>query len=285
MIAGGGRYLACAYVTVHVLRHVGCALPVELWHLDKEIEPGMRRLLRPLGVRCINADSVARRWPFRFVEGHWWKGWQLKPYAIAHSAFREALFLDADCYPSRDPSFLFDWRPYRELGAVFWPDLASSGGLFRAGAWETFGVSPADCMPFESGQLLVDKSQCWRELNLALYYNAQADFTYRHLWGDKDTFLMAWRRLGRPYAMPWPSSGWDTHTILQYDHRGDVLFLHRCRDKWRLDSGSFDSSPQHFAANHYNPRLPHEEFCFQAIQELRAHWPPARRHRTGEPTP
>ncbi len=275
VIAGGGRYFPSAYVAVRVLRHVGCTLPIQLWHLSGEVDSAMRRLLRPLRVRCVNADAVARRHPFRFCEGHWWKGWQLKPYAIAHSSFREVLFLDADCYPARDPTFLFDWDGYRRCGAIFWPDLPSSGGLFNPDLFAVFGVPAADCSPFESGQWLVDKGRCWRELNLALHYNAQADYTYRLLWGDKDTFLLAWRRLGRDYAMTWPTSGWDTHTILQHDDRGEPLFLHRCRDKWRLDGAAFASSPQHFAANRYNPRLPHEDFCFRCLDDLRTLWGPA----------
>lgn len=269
VIAGGGRYFPAAYVTVRVLRHVGCALPIELWHLAGEVNAAMRRSLRPFGVRCVNADMVARRHPFRFCEGHWWKGWQLKPYAIVHSSFREVLFLDADCYPARDPTFLFDWPGYRERGSVFWPDIEASRGLFSPEVWALFGVAPQECMPFESGQLLVDKRRCWRELSLALHYNAHADFMYRILWGDKDTFLIAWRRLGREYGMMWPSSGWDTHTILQYDDHGEPLFLHRCRDKWRLELDTFASSPQHFAANEYNPRLAHEDFCFGCLEELR----------------
>lgn len=282
VIAGGGAYFASAYVVLRVLRHVGCTLPVELWHLDGEIDAAMRRLLRPLGVRCINADAVTRRHPFRFLDGHWWKGWQLKPYAVVHSAFREVLFLDADCYPARDPTFLFDWPRFREWGSIFWPDVESSRGLFTPELWALFGVPPETRMPFESGQLLVNKALCWRELNLALHYNAQADFTYRILWGDKDTFLVAWRRLGRDYGMLWPSSGWDTHTILQYDDRGEPLFLHRCRDKWRVAPADFRSSRQLAHLNQYNCRLPHEDFCFQVLAELAQVWSPARTSHKGD---
>ena len=274
VIAGGGRYLTSAYVTARVLRHVGCTLPIQLWHLTGEVDAAMRRLLRPLGVRCVNADAVARRRPFRFVEGHWWKGWQLKPFAIVHSSFREVLYLDADCYPVRDPAFLFDWKGYRERGSIFWPDLPGSHGLFPANLWAIFGVPLQVDHPFESGQLVVDKARCWRELSLALHYNAQADYTYRLVWGDKDTFLLAWRRMGRAYGTTGHDSAWDTHTIVQHDDLGQPLFLHRCRDKWRLDSTEFTSSPQFFTANHHNPRLAHEDFCFRVMEELAMTWRP-----------
>lgn len=272
VIAGGGRYFPAAYVSVRVLRHVGCELPIEVWHLAGEMDASMRHLLQPLGVRCVDADAVARRHPFRFAEGYWWKGWQLKPFSIVHSSFREVLFLDADCYPVRDPAFLFDWSGYRAHGSIFWPDLPSSSCVFPANLWPVFGAAPVECRPFESGQLAVDKARCWRELHLTLHYNAQADYMYRLLWGDKDTFLLAWRRLGRAYAMMEADSVWDTHTIVQHDDGGSPLFLHRCRDKWRLAPADFLSTYQCFTDNYHNPRLAHEDFCFQVLEELAAAW-------------
>ena len=271
VIVGGGRYLPCTYVTVRLLRHVGCALPVEVWHLDGEMDEDARSLLAGLGATCVNADALVRDRPFRFVEGHWWKGWQLKPYAIVHSRFEEVLYLDADCYPVRDPAFLFRVREYRNKGAVFWPDLASSWNLLGAGVWKVFGVParvPPRTPPLESGQILVSKKACWRELQLALWYNAHAPYVYRHVWGDKDTFTLAWQMLDRPFAMLHPRAGWDVHTILQYDQRGRVLFQHRCRDKFRLNGTRFPSNPQLPGANVFNPNLAHEKECFHFLQEF-----------------
>src|SRR5262249_53761786 len=145
----------------------------------------------------------------------------------------------------RDPEFIFDWPGYRETGAVFWPDLP--GWSYPPDWWSVLGATPGQPGALESGQLVIDKGRCWRALSLALHYNAQADYTYRYLWGDKDTFLLAWRRLGREFGVMWPTAGWDTHTILQKDDRGAVLFQHRCRDKWRLPGDRFDSNAQHFS--------------------------------------
>jgi hypothetical protein len=268
VIAGGANYFASAYVTVRVLRHVGCRLPIQLWHFSGELTGAMRDALRPYGVECVDADRVAAEHPFRFLHGHWWKGWQLKPYAVAHSPFREVLFLDADCYPTRDPGFLFDWAPYRERGATFWPDLRTSEYLLKPERWTVFGTRPG-WVALESGQLLINKKACWRELQLALWYNAHADFVYHIVWGDKDTFNVAWRRLGTHYSMAQPVCDWDTHTILQYGPDGTVLFQHRCQDKFRLAGGRFASTYQRGGANLYNPRLAHEDLCFQFLDELR----------------
>lgn len=275
VLVGGGRYFPCAYVTLRVLRHLGCRLPVELWHFRGEMDDGARSLLADLGAVAVDAEEKARSRPFRFLHGHWWKGWQLKPYAVAHSRFAEVLYLDADCYPVRDPEFLFADRGYRRRGAVFWPDIVESWFMLGPAAEKVFGVGlPGP--PLESGQLLIDKRRCWRELRLALWCNEQAEFYYRHLWGDKDTFKVAWALAGRPYAMLHSRAGWQTHTILQYDRQGEVLFQHRCRDKFRLRREDFASSPQDHAENIRVPALAHEDFCFAALEDLRRAWrPPA----------
>jgi hypothetical protein len=272
IIVGGGKYAASAYVAVRVLRRVGCELPVQLWHLTGEMDDEMRRLLLDERAETVDADEVCRHWPFRFLEGHWWKGWQLKSYAITHCPFREVLLLDADCYPARDPTFLFECPQYRACGAVFWPDLAASAASLTPAMVRVFGIDPEGITPVESGQLVVDKGRSWPELALALHYNAQADFTYRIIHGDKDTFPLAWRRRGRPYAMLWPKADWDLHTVLQYDAEGRVLFQHRVRDKFKLAPTPFLSSHQPFASNRRHPRLAHEDFCFGVLDELRSKW-------------
>ncbi len=275
VVVGGGKYFVSAYVTIRVLRQLGCQLPIELWHLEGEIDESMRQVIEPLGVRCIDADAFVRNERFRFIPGHWWRGWQLKAVALRNCSFREVLLLDADSYPVRNPEFLFEWKKYREWGAVFWPDLALNSSISPAHAWEIFGVSPIEELPTESGQILVNKELCWRELNLALHYNAHADFVYHILYGDKDTFPVAWQRLGRRYARMWPKSTFVSMGIHQFDDRGELLFIHRVHDKFRLPDTRFISTPQQSTHNKFHPDFPLEEFCFQAVKDLGDSYPSA----------
>lgn len=276
VVIGGGKYFASAYVTIRVLRHVHCRLPVQLWHLDGEVSAEQRRLLAPYCVECVDADRLRGTHPYRFLDGHWWKGWQLKPYAMMHCPFEEVLLLDADCYPVRDPEPIFDWDGYRRHGAVFWPDIESSLVLVREDDVRAFGVAAFDDRPTESGQLLVNKRQCWRELNLALHYNARADYTYNLLWGDKDTYPIAWRRMGTPYARMHPDSRGTPHGILHYDQFGDVLFQHRCTAKFTLDETRFDSTPGQLKGE-ARCEFGLEGFCGSALTELRKALSDARR--------
>src|SRR6266704_5059621 len=129
--AGGDKYFACAMVVVGVLRQLGCQLPVEMWYLGPaELDPQMRRLAEDRGVQCIDAWEVARCHPVRILNG-----WELKPYAIIHSRFREVLFLDADNVPVLDPTFLFDDSEYQDKGAIFWPDVPQAALYARLRRW------------------------------------------------------------------------------------------------------------------------------------------------------
>ncbi len=101
VIAGGGeRFFPALYITVRALRHVGCTLPIQIWYLGREREmPDKKKaLLSPFHVEYVDADEVRRRHPARFLDG-----WELKVFATLHSPFEEILFLDADCYPCRNP--------------------------------------------------------------------------------------------------------------------------------------------------------------------------------------
>lgn len=257
VIPGGGfRYFTCAWVCVKMLRHVGCDLPIELWHLgDTEMTNDMRRLADRLGVRCVDGHHVRERHPVRRLGG-----WELKAYAVIHSRFREVLLLDADNVPVRDPESLFECEPYRETGAVFWPDY---GRLTADRAiWRLTGIDYVDEPEFESGQIVVDKQRCWRPLNLAMWMNEHSDFWYDHIHGDKDTFHMAWRKIGAPYAMvPYPIRPLPS-VMVQHDFHGQPIFQHRNLAKWTLGPD--------------NPTIPgfvNEDLCRNYLGELRRLWP------------
>lgn len=252
---GGAKYFTCAYVCVRMLREVGCTLPVELWHLGPaEMDSEMRDLIAPLGVTCVDALQVRDRHPVRTLGGY-----QLKPYAILHSRFREALLLDADNFPLVDPSFLFETPQYQRDGAIFWPDY---GRLeYWRDIWRLAGVAYQDEPEFESGQVVVDKARCWRPLQLAMWMNEHSDFWYSHIWGDKDTFHLAWRKLGAPYSMPpYPIESL-SGVMCQHDFQGRRIFQHRNFGKWSLYG--------------HNPRIPgflHEDKGLAFLDELRQCW-------------
>jgi hypothetical protein len=253
VICGGGKkYFPGAWVGIKMLRHLGCTLPIQVWHLgEAEMSRKMKKLLTPLEVRTVDALKLRVKYPARILNG-----WELKPYAIIHSPYREVLLIDADNVPVRNPEYLFEASQFRQTGAVFWPDrgrLATDRSI-----WKICGVNYRNEPEFESGQVLIDKARCWKALQIAMHLNEHSDYYYRHMFGDKETFHMAFRRLGQEYAMPNKGVQKLDATICQYDFDGRILFQHRYRAKWRLE-----------APNKRIKGFKFERQCLAALAELR----------------
>jgi len=256
VICGGGvRYFTNAWVCINVLRQRGCRLPIQLWHLgQRELDHGMRELVAPLGVECVDAAKVRHRHPVRLLGG-----WQLKPYAVLYSPFAEVLLLDADNVPIRDPEFLFDAPEYRSTGAVFWPDYGRSPKAQPI--WRSCGLRRPAEPEFETGQILVDKRRVWFALRLALWFNEHSDFFYRYLHGDKETFHLAFRKLRQPYSLVPHRIHTLPGTMCQHDFAGGRLFQHRNSDKWNL-----------FLRNKPVPGFRLESECRQHVTRLQRLW-------------
>ncbi len=231
VICGGGvKYFTCAWVCINRLRRLGCHLPIQVWHLGgEEMDQRMIGLLASLGVECIDASAVRKRFPARILHG-----WELKPYAILHSPFREVLFLDADNVPVVNPEFLFQTREFKDTGAIFWPDLEHPKNKNTMAIWRSCGLRQPREREFETGQIVVNKDRCWRALCLALWFNENSDFYHRYIHGDKETFHLAFRKLGQGYALVQKPVHPLIGTMCQHDFQGRRIFQHRNTDKWDL---------------------------------------------------
>lgn len=254
---GGAKYFPCAYVCINMLRHAGCRLPVELWHLGPlEMNGTMRELVAPLGVTCVDGHEIHKEHPVRRLSG-----WELKPYSILHSRFEEVLFLDADNVPLIDPEVFFDCEEYLRTGALFWPDFHPVEKKNQI--WAVTEVEYRFEPSFESGQIVVDKRRCWAELQLTMHYNEHSDFYYGLTGGDKDTFHFAWLRLSRAYGMiPHHVRALSSSVMNQHDFAGEVVFHHRNNAKWMLD----------VPANRRISGFREEERCLGFLRDLAARW-------------
>jgi hypothetical protein len=253
--AGGLRYFTNAYVCASLLRRHGCTLPIQFWHLGPaEMTDEMRHLVAHLDVTTVDAHVVRETHPARTLNG-----WELKPYAILHCPFEEVLFLDADNVVVRNPEYLFSAEPYLRTGAVFWPDRDRLPADREV--WDVVGVEYRDEPEVESGQLLINKQRCWHALNVAMFMNEWSDVYYRYMHGDKETFHLAWRKLGQEYAMPDRGVELLPDTICHHDFNGLRIFQHRNYRKWQLEG---DNEPI--------PDFWLEDTCLQFVDELRRRW-------------
>lgn len=231
--AGGIKYGVPAWVMIRALRHVGCTLPVELWHRGPaERIPALVELMAPLDVTWVDAFEVQREHPHARLNG-----FEMKPYAIQWSRFAEVIFLDADNVPIVDPTFLLDSPQYAAAGTILWPDyhrLARS----RA-AWQIWDLPYRDEPEVESGQIVVNKSRAWPCFWLADWYGQRSLFTWRHVHGDKELFHLCWRKLGEyamtPHKIRTLTNEQRRHrTMLQHDFDGRRIFQHHNTRKWSL---------------------------------------------------
>jgi alpha 1,2-mannosyltransferase len=231
MCAGGLRYFTCAWVSIKVLRALGCALPIEVWYYGgEEMSDETIAELEKFDVQCKNFLDYGVKSNIGFM---------LKPIAVMLSRFKEVLFLDADNICIKDPTNLFSFKEYLEYGAVFWPDYWRTAP--DNPIWSITGAQMHNMQEQESGQILINKEKCWRALNLCVYFNNNHFFYYQFLMGDKDTFRFAWLALGTPFHWIKKEAGTCGYemngqfygtTIVQHDPADEICFLHRNLSKW-----------------------------------------------------
>lgn len=246
--AGGAKYFGCAFACFYILRKLGCDLPIEFWYLDEyEMDNNMKELCNIFNIKYINAQKFCIE---NNISPRILNGWELKPFSTLYSNFKEVLYLDADNIPSKDPTYLFYLPQYQNLGSIFWPDLPPSRRKewMPSIVWENVGLLYRDEPDFETGQYLINKEKCIRELNLTMWMNEHSDWFYKFVYGDKSTFHLAWRKCNTEYAIPSRKAGWRHPCILQYDLSGDLVFQHACQGKELMFSGTGPT-------NHFNHHL------------------------------
>jgi hypothetical protein len=260
MGVGGTDLYTQAWVCTKRLRDLGCKLPIQWWYIGLgEMDPTMIDLVQSeLNVECVNARDHTALHPARILAG-----WELKPYSIIHSPFYQVLYLDADNTPCRDPTYLFDAMLFQELGAVFWPDIPPPNRMewIPPKAWESCGMAYISSRAFETGQLMVDKRKCWPALQLTMWINEHSDRFYRVVYGDKDTFLLAWTKTNTRYAMPGRGADDNGAGLTHFDLQDNRIFQHRCQHKWRYQGPNRSPRTFYFGAE-----------CLQIIDGLCQRW-------------
>jgi alpha 1,2-mannosyltransferase len=279
ILSGRPMYLANAYMNLcFIRRHLKCELPVEVWYLGRhERNERMFSAIGSLGgVKFVDAHEVQRIFPMKpntmgcvhkgFAPAST-EGWRTKSYCLLHSGFREVISLDSDCFLFQKPEFLLhEFPPYLNTGAVFSADIDTAPDtprlvnpttriVSRLGAytdrewdysrpnpmWGFLGLEEDDLPEFESGFMMVDKGRNVDAVFASFYLNDESDFVYRYLYGDKDTFHLAWSFCRSPCHVIRDVSRERDHIVGRA--MGATLFEHRVfTNKFDIEK-EWDQSP------------------------------------------
>jgi FkbM family methyltransferase len=227
-LAGGPIYATNAYINCRMLRNLGCTLPIEWCYLGAEMSPAWLDLIQRTipDVRLVDLGGTNKD----NTKGK--GGWQAKVDAVIQSQFDELLFLDADSFPLRDPTNLFDHPSFREHDAVLWPDIHMYDANFQKFIRDKYGVE-VQGRQIESGQMMFRKPECTAGLLKTQAINREPG-AYQRLFGDKDTFLIGAKQAGvnvlvNPHVVRRASQ----RNLMQHDLDGQRMFAHLTKGKWR----------------------------------------------------
>jgi hypothetical protein len=301
-LSGRPLYLLNAYMNIRFIREfLGSDMPVELWYLgEEEIHRGLFSLIGRLGgVDFVDARERQKAFPMkpgtlgRIMFSNCpsaMDGWRNKSYAMVHSRFREMIFMDSDCFLFRRPDEVFSIPEYRECGAVFSADIDArpdtSGrsvdpktfivtrlGIFSGGRWDyskknpiwdIIGAEEDELPEFESGFILLDKTAHLDSLFLSLFLNENSDLVYRYVYGDKDTFHLAWAKNKDRCRVLTGLSRDGGHIVCR--HEGSVLFSHRVYNTKFNPSVPWDRFPN---SNDFPHREVFKEYFQAAVAAMR----------------
>jgi len=213
MSAGRGTSLVNAFVTISILRSVGCTLPIALFHFgDEELNDNTKWFLKKelTDVYFHNLkqkNNSLPEWHSRLESrlGRRELGYMIKVAAIYNAPFRNVLFMDSDAIPLQNPSKLFQSKTYKKHGNLFFNDFWQDPvDLWRRlniseDPWHGIGpdisqISPLDRekVPYqsESGLIMINTEKYWKALEWLMFLNTQ-DAVYRFVLGDKDTYRLS----------------------------------------------------------------------------------------------
>ncbi len=246
-LAGGPVYATNAYINCRMLRNMGCTLPIEWCYLGAELSLAWIELIERTIPNVQLIDLGGTKLNNRKKGG----GWQAKVEAVLQSEFDELLFLDADSFPLRDPTPLFDHRLFQEFDCILWPDIHTFNADQQAIIQEKHGVE-VNGRQIESGQMMFRKEACITGLEKTRAINRNWREVYRYLHGDKDTFLIGALQAGVNYMV-------NPHVVqrcckrkhlMQMDLDGKRMFCHLTGKKWELNSPAIlsESDYPHYKA-------------------------------------
>ncbi|WIA34715.1 hypothetical protein OEZ86_013026 [Tetradesmus obliquus] len=264
IVAGGRHQFLNAYILLQLLRHptINCSLPAELiYYGPSEYDVETAELMTAHAAKTntqlaiMDGSEAAAEMD---LEPHLptvhLTGFRTKVHALAFvTTFDQVLLLDSDNTPLADPTYLFESAEFTTFGNLLWLDFWTNQWM-QPGLYSLLGLDvPWEVNPefraSEAGQLLLDRVQHYDVLEWLWLLNThsssgvpgvrEAGVVGRSIWGDKDTYLIAFQLAGKEqYVTEVPhyplqalsrpvEAGMFVHAgMMQRGLHGEVMFLH-----------------------------------------------------------
>lgn len=212
VMSTGNDYFSIAVHAIKVIRHLGCTLPIEIFYMGKKdlTDARVKHLNGMPGVLAVDInDSFDNGNPELSLVG-----FDIKPFTVMASTFREAMFVDADIVFMEDPSILFADPSYKETGALFFYDRFFGKDSSFKDWLHSIVRQPSrklkkshlykgeSSYEQDSGVLIIDKVKHFWAMLASLRLNCQKerDVIHSRTWGDKETFWLAFEMMGEHYS-------------------------------------------------------------------------------------
>ena len=215
-------------ILVHNLHNLfdrlDCKLPIELWQIGHEISIKASKVIIGFREKHDIRFKNARYLTDNFEH---WRGWQIKAFALKHSEFDEVIICDCDILFGINPEVIFRDPEYLRTGTYFFRDYEYNFPISNQ-AFEDRSQFIRKLIPekrehfprewdyiydgyyehvrhkwdyMEAGVLYINKSRHQKVVDTIFKLNENWSETYKYIYGDKETFWLAFMMHDLPFTM------------------------------------------------------------------------------------
>ncbi|KAI9337053.1 mannosyltransferase putative-domain-containing protein [Zopfochytrium polystomum] len=166
--------LANVVRTMLLLRESGWKLPITITYYGSDLGE-----MQIVGLKTFRVDVVELT-PRIQPDSEWTShelNMAVRIESIIAAPYAQVLMLDldTDIYPLQDPTYLFNAKPFRDTGALFWPDVRARNQ--SSALWAAFEMTKKwEGMVLDAGHFLVDKRKVWNALMMARHLVSEGKF-------------------------------------------------------------------------------------------------------------
>ncbi|CAF0735324.1 unnamed protein product [Didymodactylos carnosus] len=202
VICTGNKHFNRTQIALEGLLSIQNQLPIEIMYSsDEDLDHDLQRLLLeqfPL-IKLIDLSTIFNDNLLQL------RGWEIKPFAILASSFHHIILMDSDVFFLQLPAKLFQNPLYIQNGALFFYDRVNlnSNELKWVKSLLIDHSITVNNRTQESGVVVMDKIRSLYGLLLTCKLNEKylrEKYTYRYLYGDKDTYWLSFKLINQTYA-------------------------------------------------------------------------------------